>query len=214
MKKHLEAAQRPGYDFDKPAKQRIIDASDKVFRLFGIRAGRAAIADEAHSNMETMVRYFGRGEDLVRRFVTSLIAESESMWRGIESEHPSDPEAQLRLWLAQEQDATGRIMRPEVLLSRTAAELQPYAEQERDLLAEIGEYWQAERRRVAKLCRAADLREPLDLADKLLLLVRGARSERDIFGRLAPSRRLAAAADDLLAAHGLSRRSADAPGRA
>ena len=74
------------------------------------------------------------------------------------------------------------------------------------LLVEIEQYWQAERRRLLKLCRAANLREPGELADKLLLLVHGLRNEREAFGPYAPSRLLPKTADDLMVAHGAIRK--------
>lgn len=209
MKKVPETIQPPSYVFDKPAKQRIIEASDKLFRRFGIRVGSWAIACEAHSNMETVVKYFGHGEGLVVRFLKSLIEEADESWHATEGKANGDPEAQLRWWLAVEQDRTGHSMRPEVLLSRTAAELQ--CDRNDTLLGEIAQYWHAERRRVVGLCRAAGLREPVELGDKLVLLVHGARNERDAYGRFAPSRLLQQAGNDLLIAHGASSKHAIEP---
>lgn len=185
MKKSPSVTQSLVYDFDKPAKQRIVDASDKLYRMAGIWVGMPAIAKEAHSNTETAIKFFGYGDELVCRFVRSLIEECQNYWKEAETEHPHDPEAQLRFWLFYEQERMTDGMRPEVLLSRTAVELRwPI---DKGLLAEVAQYWQAERRRVVKLCQAAGLREPLELADKLLLLVQGARNERGAYGRLSPS---------------------------
>ena len=72
------------------------------------------------------------------------------------------------------------------------------------MLDEIEQYWQAERRRVVKLCNAAGFREPRELADKLLLLVNGSRNERKAYGYHTPSQMLSQAGDDLLVAHGMS----------
>lgn len=205
MRKLPETTQPAGYHFDKPAKQRIIEASDQLFRRYGIRAARAAIAHEAHSNMETLTKYFGGGEDLVRRFVTSLIEDAENRWRGLEVDHAGAPLTQLRLWLAMEQDRSGHIVSSQTLLARTAVELQRYPRDDDGLLSEIEHHWQAERRRVVRLCREAGVRDALELGDKLLLLVQGARNERDAYGRKGPSRLLRQAGEDLLAAHGASK---------
>ena len=99
------------------------------------------------------------------------------------------------------------LFRPEALLSRSAAEL-ALEYPKNALLKEIEQYWQAERRRVVKLCEAARFREPRDLADKLLLLIHGGRNERRAYGHHAPSRMLSKAGDDLMVAHGAIRKPA------
>ncbi|MEY9107461.1 hypothetical protein ABH999_003657 [Bradyrhizobium yuanmingense] len=200
--------QPPPSQFEKPAKQRLIETADQLFRLLGIRAAPSLIAHEAHTNMDTLVKYFGHGDPLAGRFITSLIAECEEYWRGLAAAYPNDPERQLREWLAYEEDQIGYVMEPRVLLSRTAAELFEPRTQHPPLLRLIEEYWQAERRKVVGLCRAAKLRDPLELADKLLLLVHGARNERGAYGRLAPSRVLQKAGSELMIAHGAADRPA------
>ena len=202
MRKLPETIQPPAFGFDKPAKERISEASDKLFRLLGIRVADSLIAQDAHSNVDTFRKYFGHGEPLIGRFVRSLIAECEDYWRGLAAEHPNDPASQLRWWLALEEDQIGYMAEPRVLLSRTAAELFETRKQQHPLLREIEEFWQAERRRVVGLCKAAGLRGPIELADKLLLLVHGARNERGAYGRLKPSRLLRQAGNEFMVAHG------------
>src|SRR4051794_6496266 len=89
--------------------------------------------------------------------------------------------------------------------SRSAAELQQYPTKDK-LLVVIEKYWQAERFWVTNLCAAARFREPGELADKLLLLVHGARNERKAFGYDGPRERLSQAGDDLMVAHGAARK--------
>jgi hypothetical protein len=96
------------------------------------------------------------------------------------------------------------LFRPAAVLSRSAAELRRFPKD--PLLDQIEQYWQAERRRVVRLCDAAGFREPRDLADKLLLLVHGSRNERQAYGHHAPSRMLSQAGDDLMVAHGAVRK--------
>lgn len=202
MRKPPEATQ-PFNGYEKPAKERMIEASHKVFLIEGIHA-IGQIAQLAHSNLDTFVRYFGRGDALIERFIDTQIAEAEGIWQGIAAEHPNQPEAQLRRWLAMADGTVGgeidHLLGPEVTLSRTAAELPWHPKHA--LLVKIENYWQAERRRVLKLCREARLRKPLEACDKLLLLVHGARSHRRAFGRLRPMRLLGEAGEDILAAHG------------
>lgn len=199
--------QPPPSQFEKPAKERLIEAADKFYWLLGIRAAPHLIAQDAHTNMDTLVKYFGHGDSLAGRFIRSLIADAEKYWAGRAAEHPNDPVAQLREWLAYEEHQTGYMMEPTVLLSRSAAELfEPW--KHHPLLEEIEDYWQAERRRVVGLCKAARLRDPLELADKLLLLVHGARNERGAYGSLKPSRLLVKAGHEMMMAHGAPNRPA------
>ncbi|PJG55645.1 hypothetical protein CVM73_08825 [Bradyrhizobium forestalis] len=206
MRQLPKKLQPPASQFEKPAKERLIETADKLFRLLGIRAAPSLIAHEAHTNMDTLIKYFGHGDPLAGQFIKSLIAECEDYWRGLAAEYPDDPEAQLREWLAYEEDQIGYMMEPRVLLSRTAAELFEPRTQHPPLLRAIEEYWQAERRRVVGLCKAAKLRDSLELADKLLLLVHGARNERGAYGRLTPSRVLQKAGIELMIIHGAADR--------
>jgi AcrR family transcriptional regulator len=201
MKKDPKTTQPMAYAFDKPAKQRILEASDKLFRIFGIRVGVAAIAAEAHSNSETVTKHFGYRE-LVALFVTSLIESAGKAWRETEADYPDDAETRLRGWIWNEMhdapfDAVAQ-------LSRSAAELQQHPKD--NLLLIIEKYWQAERSWVTDLCKAARFRDPGELADKLLLLIHGARNERKAFGYDGPRGRLSLAADDLMVAHGATRK--------
>jgi len=87
---------------EKPAKQRILEASDKLFRRFGIRVGIGSIAHEAHSNVDTVGKHFGSRERLVSQFVKSLIEDSEKQWREAADIYPNDPESGLRYWIFSE----------------------------------------------------------------------------------------------------------------
>ena len=205
MTKNLKTAQPAPSFLDKPAKERILEASDKLFRLFGVvRVSLGAIAEEAHSNVETVIKHYGNYESLVSLFVKSQIRQAAEFWQEVEAKHPNDPEGRLRYWTFYEEGRKDSLLGPEELLSRTAAEL--WMMRKTAFLVEIEDYWQSERRRVVKLCETAQFREPRDLADKLLLLVQGARNERGAYGYHAPSHMLHRAADDLLVAHGGARK--------
>jgi AcrR family transcriptional regulator len=202
MKQPPKTTQPMWYEADKPAKQRILEASDRLFRLHGIRASVEAIARESHSNSDTVLKYFGHPQRLIGTFVESLIKIAEEVLREMDTLYP-DPETRLRGWIwmeMQDDDFSGVT-----LLSRTAAELQQWPRKDK-LLVQIQRYWQAERVWVQDLCTAAGFREPRELADKLLLLVHGARNERKAFGFDGPRERLSLAADDLMVAHGATRK--------
>jgi hypothetical protein len=202
MKNDAKTTQPVAYSFDKPAKERILAASDKLFRIFGIRAGIAAIAFEAHSNVATVLKYYGHQERLVALFVRSLIEIAEKARSEMETTYPEDAETRLRgwIWMEMQEDDFSAV----TLLSRTAAELQRFPKDK--LLVEIEKYCRGERFWVTGLCTAARFREPGELADKLLLLVHGARNERKAFGYDGPRGRLSLAADDLMVVHGATRK--------
>lgn len=190
------------YEADKPAKQRILEASDRLFRLYGIRTSVQAIAQESHSNSDTVLKYFGHPQRLIGIFVESLIEIAEKALREMDTVYP-DYETRLRGWIWNEMqdDDFGAS----TLLSRTAAELLRYPTRDK-LLVKIETYWRAERFWVTELCTAAGFREPRELADKLLLLVHGARNERKAFGHDGPRERLSLAADDIMVSHGAIRK--------
>lgn len=205
VKKHLKTIQPVTSLFDKPAKDRILEASDKLFRIYGIRVSLEAIARHADSNVATVVKYYKYQDCLVSLFLKSLIELAEQYWCEVEQKHPNEAEGRLRYWVFYEQGRGDDPVGPERLLARSAAELSG-GHPKNPMLVEIEQYWQAERRRVVRLCEAAAWRDPRDLADKLLLLVHGLRNERGAFGRRAPSRLLHQAADDLMVAHGATRK--------
>lgn len=202
MRKHSRTIQAVPTLFDKPAKDRIQEACDKLFRAYGVKVGLGAIAKEAESNVETVLKHYGYYERLVSLFVKSLIQQTERYWDEVEQKHPNDAEGAVRYWAFYQMGRTIDPFDPDRLLSRSAAELSG-GYPKHPLLVEIEHYWQAERRRLVKLCRAANFR---DLTDKLLLLVHGVRNERGAFGHHAPSRLLPQAADDLMVAHGAIRK--------
>jgi AcrR family transcriptional regulator len=78
--------------YEKPAKQRILEAADHMFRLFGIHANLDVIARQAHSNIETVQKYFRYEERLLAIFIKSQIKDSEKVWQDLEGDYPNDPE--------------------------------------------------------------------------------------------------------------------------
>jgi hypothetical protein len=132
--------------------------------------------------------------------------QAEQSWKHIEQEHPNDPEAQLRRWIIYSESAADLSLQEEhAQLARASVDLIGI-ETRNPLLSEIERFWQAERRKIEKLCEQAKFRDPAALADKLLLLVQGARNERKCYGYAGPSRMVGEAGDDLMVAHGAERK--------
>jgi AcrR family transcriptional regulator len=197
---------QPQLSEDKPAKERIIEQASTVFIHFGVNASTTMIAHFAHTNVATVIKHFGTRERLVFDFLKSLMRDVELSWKEIEQECPNDPEAQLRRWVFYAEFAADLSdQASHAQLSRAAVDLICFDGKD-PLLTEIERFWQAERQKIVKLCEQAKFRDPLGLADKLLLLVQGARNERNCYGFAGPSQKVGEAGDDLMVAHGAQRK--------
>ena len=206
MRSTPKTIQPPRSELDKPAKERIVEHADRLFTLWGVRISTDMIAHFAHTNVGTIIKHFGTRERLVSDFLKSLMKRAEQSWKQIEQEHPNDPEAQLRTWVLHSEFAADLSNQEEhAQLSRAAVDLIGI-EAKNPLLSEIERFWQAERRKIVKLCEQARFRDPSGLADKLLLLVQGARNERNGYGFGGPSQKVREAGDDLMVAHGAQRK--------
>jgi hypothetical protein len=151
-----------------------------------------------------VVKYYGSLERLQFDFLKSLFKRMDEMWREAEGTHPNDPEAQLRCWIYFIQIQANDCLSEQWQLSRMAAQsVRPIKE---GLELDIDHYRQAERRKVAKKCTEAKLRDPVELTDKIMLLIEGARNERGSYGFRGPLDKLGLAADDLMVAHGAVRK--------
>ncbi len=206
MRASPKTIQPPRSELDKPAKQRIAEQADMLFTRWGVNISTEMIAHYAHTNVETIKKHFGTRERLVFDFLRSLMKQAELSWKRIEQEHPNDPESQLRRWVLHSEFAANLSGQHEdAQLARAGVDLIGI-EAKNPLLSEIERFWQAERRKIVKLCEQAKFRDPAALADKLLLLVQGARNERNSYGFAGPSHKMAEAGDDLMVAHGAQRK--------
>jgi AcrR family transcriptional regulator len=206
MRATPKTIQPPRSELDKPAKERIIEHADNLFTLAGVNVSMDMIALFAHTNVATIIKHFGTRERLVFDFLKSLMKQAARSWSEIELEHPNDPEAQLRKWVLYAVFSADLSMQAEYAqLSRAAVDLIGFFTKN-PLSAEIERFWQAERKKIVKLCEAAKFRDPSGLADKLLLLVQGARNERNCYGFGGPSQKVGEAGDDLMVAHGAQRK--------
>jgi AcrR family transcriptional regulator len=206
MRATPKTIQSPPSEFDKPAKERIVYEATRLFTWWGVNVSSAMIAHYAHTNVATIMKHFGTRERLASDFLKSLIKQAEQSWKEIEQEHPNDPESQLRRWVLHSEFAADLPDQHEhAQLARAGVDL-IRLEAKDPLLSEIERFWQAERRKVTKLCEQVKFRDPAALADKLLLLVQGTRNERGCYGYAGPSRMVGEAGDDLMVAHGAERK--------
>jgi AcrR family transcriptional regulator len=206
MRATPKTIQSPPSELDKPAKERIVYEATRLFTWWGVNVSSEMIAHYAHTNVATIIKHFGTRERLVFDFLKSLIKQAEQSWKEIEREHLNDPESQLRRWVLHSESAANLSLQHEhAQLARAGVDLMGI-EAKDPLLSEIERFWQAERRKVTKLCEQAKFRDPAALADKLLLLVQGTRNERGCYGYAGPSRMVGEAGDDLMVAHGAERK--------
>jgi AcrR family transcriptional regulator len=182
MRSTPKTIQPPRSELDKPAKERIVEQADRLFTLGGVKISTEMIAHFAHTNVATVIKHFGTREQLVFDFLKSLMKRAEQSWKQIEREHPNDPEAQLRTWVLHSEFAADLSDQEEhAQLSRAAVDFLGFDEKH-PLLSEIKRFWQAERRKIVKLCEQARFRDPSGLADKLLLLVQGRATNETAMG--------------------------------
>jgi hypothetical protein len=188
----------------KPAKERIAKAANLLFMQRGANATLRDIAHFAGTQMAFVVKYYGGLEHLQFDFLQSLFKEMDNTWREAEEKHPDEPEAQLRCWIYYVGVQSNQSSSPQWQLSRLGAQLTYPIKQ--GLTLDIDQYRQAERRKIANKCTQAKFRDPVDLADKIILLIEGARNERQSYGFRGPLDKLSLAADDLMVAHGAVRK--------
>jgi AcrR family transcriptional regulator len=205
MRSTPKTAQPPRSELDTPAKDRIVQKAHTLFIHYGVNVSTNIIARFAHTNLQTIFKHFGTRDRLVSDFLKSRMDSIGRNWREWEREHLNDPEAQLRAWIFYiEMISRSDFDADDCQLARAAVDL--IRPEKTPLLAEVEWFWQAERKQIAKLCEGAKFRDPSGLADKLILLVQGARNERTCYGYKGPSVKLPEAADDLMVAHGAQRK--------
>ena len=186
-------------DLSKPAKERIALAAHRFFAAYGIGVSVAEIARLAETNEATVLNHYGSHEGLVQIYIDKLFKEEEGYWLERESEHPKNPEAQLRAWIRGIELESQEAFSASCQLARAAAHL--YRFNGSDLLGQMRSARTRERDRIALLCKKAGFDDPSTLADKLVLLLDGARSDSNCFGYRGPYAQLCEAAGDLMATH-------------
>src|SRR5712675_1595394 len=84
-----------------PPRDRILAAASDLFYRNGIRAvGVEAIAEAAGTNKMTLYRHFASKDELVADYLRECARLATANWDRLEAEHPGDPLAQLRGWIA------------------------------------------------------------------------------------------------------------------
>ncbi|WP_119274677.1 TetR/AcrR family transcriptional regulator [Taklimakanibacter deserti] len=170
----------PGDTTSLKPRDRILDAARDLFRKHGIRGvGVDAIASAADSNKMTLYRHFGSKDDLIVACLQAATREWDSFWQGIEARNPDDAAAQLEDWIDRVAEGirSGGDCNCEILSA--AFQLMP---DDGSALKVINEFKTRQRDRLARICRAAGIDDYELLTTTLVLLIEGARSNRQSMG--------------------------------
>src|SRR5580700_703243 len=84
-----------------PLRERILAVAAELFYRHGIRAvGVESIAEAAGTNKMTLYRHFTSKDELVAEYLRQEAGKADGWWARLEADHPGDPLAQVRTWLA------------------------------------------------------------------------------------------------------------------
>lgn len=180
------------------AAERILDAASDLFYREGIRAvGVDTIVETAGVTKPSLYRNFPSKDELAAAYLRDYEA---GFWQRFESAlaaHPGDPAAQIVGYfesLARRQAETDYRG---CALTNAAVEFPERASPARAVsLANK----QALRCRLEAMATEMGARDPIELADGLLMLFEGANAAGQIFGEETPARSLARVAKRLIAA--------------
>ena len=178
------------------AADRIRETAHDLFYREGIRAiGVDEIVSRAGVTKPTLYRSFASKDELAAAYLTDY---DKAFWQRFDAglgEHPDDPRAQLRVYL---QGLARRATQPGYRgcgLSNAAVEY-PQADHPARKVAEANK--RALRKRLVAMAKAMGATQPDLLGDGLLLLIEGAYSSGQLFGKAGPARSLVELADRLI----------------
>jgi AcrR family transcriptional regulator len=195
MKKELTSEKDEGIS----PRDRILAAAADLFYRHGIRAvGVEWIAEAARTNKMTLYRHFASKDALVAEYLRQSARQADMCWDRFESAHPGNPRAQLGAWLTEMAAHLAASDERGCPLVNAAVEL---PEKEHPARRVIEEHKNAQRERLAALCRAANLNEPGLLADELNLLLEGARVTAQSVGAAGLDARLIRMGEAMIALH-------------
>jgi AcrR family transcriptional regulator len=183
-----------------PPRARILAAAGELFYRHGIRAvGVDSIAEAAGTNKMTLYRHFTSKDELVAEYLRQEAGKADGWWARLEADHPGDPLAQVRGWLAGMAAHVADCNQRGCALANAAVEL---PEKDHPARAVIEECKRRQRDVLVLLCERANLTEPEMLADEFLLLIEGARVTAQSVGADGLGARLVRMSEALIAAHG------------
>jgi AcrR family transcriptional regulator len=146
----------------------------------------------------TLYRHFDSKDELVAAYLRQEAAKGEASWAALEAQHPGDPLAQIRAWLAEMAAHVADCNARGCALANAAVEL---PDKDHPARAVIEECKRRHRDALIRLCEKAGLADPEMLADEFSLLIEGARVTAQSMGADGLDARLMRMSDALIAAH-------------
>jgi len=181
-------------------RDRIFEAASRLFYEHGIRAvGVDAIVQAADTNKMSFYRNYASKEELVAQYLRAQAAEYFRWWDETVAEYKGQPRRQIEaLFDAFAQHARDYCPRG-CALANAAVE---FGEHDTLVSQIVSEHKAESRRRLRKLAREMQARDPDVLGDALMLLMEGGYSTRVATpGESGPMCAAAAAARALIQAH-------------
>jgi AcrR family transcriptional regulator len=199
MSAPVKSAPSPSRADGIPPRQRILAAAGELFYRHGIRAvGVESIAEAAGTNKMTLYRHFESKDELVAEYLRQQAAKAEVFWTALEAQHPGDPLAQIRAWLAAMAAHVADCNARGCALANAAVEL---PEKDHPARVVIEDCKRRQRDALIRLCGTAGLSDPEMLADEFLLLIEGARVTAQSMGADGLDARLLRMSEAMIAAH-------------
>jgi AcrR family transcriptional regulator len=175
-------------------RERIVTTARGLFHELGIRAvGIDMIAEEAGTNKTTLYRHFTSKDDLITECLRCRAQEARQSWAEIESHNPDDGLSHLRRWVAGVEKRLADDARG-CAFANAAVELTEDHPARKFIVDFKTEY----RDWLAKLCRGAGIKKAELLADTLMILLDGVRTNRQSVGPLGPSSQFRAMAEAVI----------------
>jgi AcrR family transcriptional regulator len=182
-----------------PPRERIVKIARELFYERGVRAvGVEEIAEAAGTNKMTLYRHFASKDELVAECLRRFAQQADALWDDLAVAHPDDPRGELKAWL---EAMTERIVAAGncgCALANVAIELREKDHPARKVIEAVK---RAQRDRLVRLCRAAQLDEPEFLADELFLLLEGARVSAQSVGPNGPAARVVRMGEAIITSH-------------
>lgn len=167
------------------ARRRLLETASELFYREGIRAiGVDTIAQQSGVGKPTLYRHFSTKDDLI---VAYLEEEDRTHWRWFDeviATYEGSPKEQLLAWF---QACAQRMSEPAFRGCPFLNTLAEIAEPDHPAHWRALEHERELRRRLAHLGQLARARDPLALADQLLLVLNGALTSASLFGEASPT---------------------------
>lgn len=169
---------------DLPPRERILAAARALFYARGIRAVSVdEIVAAADTNKMTLYRHFESKDHLIVEYLRELANETDSYWDEAARAHPGNARAQLEAWLDRLCHRMADTENRGCALANAAVEIPERDHPAREI---IERHKRGQREHIAKLCREAGFRDSEQLADRIFLLLEGARVNMQSVGHEGP----------------------------